>query len=271
MKITNNPNGNSFSDNGFVKLKNKDWLDKQRVAGKITAGALSLLEKEVKNKTSLSLIQLNQLAEEYILDNHCIPTFKNYKGFPAGVCISVNYQLVHGIPSNYKLEEGDVVKFDLGATYKGAIADSAITCIYGTPKNKKHVDLINATKKALYAGIESISVGKRLGVIGNAIYKSVKRNGFNVITKYGGHGLDEGKPHAQPFVHNKSNPDDGIRIKEGLTIAIEPMLVFYNTDTRTLSDGWTVVTSDIGTHAEHTIFVHENYVEIITRREGELE
>lgn len=258
--------GNSFSLNGLVKLKNSDWLEKQRFAGKIAAQTLLLLEQLVKEKTTKSLIELNNIAEEFIVQNKCLPTFKNYKGFPAGVCISVNKQLVHGIPTDYKLQEGDVVSFDLGTTFEGAIADTAITRIYGEPKSERHVSLIKATEVALMSGINAIQVGKKIGCIGYAIFKSSKNSGFSTITKYGGHGLDWDVPHAAPFIANKSELDEGIRIQSGLSIAIEPMLTIGSTETRTSSDGWTVLTNDIGAHAEHSIFVHEDHVEIITDR-----
>lgn len=255
-----------FGSNNLIDLKDNSWLEKQRIAGKIAAKTLVMLETLVSEKTNKSLIELNNLAEEYILQSGGKPTFKGYKGFPSGVCISVNKQLVHGIPTDYFLQDGDVVSFDLGVTFEGAIADSAITCIYGNPKHESHIKLINATNEALMAGINSIAVGKRLGVIGNSISKCAKSHGFGIITQYGGHGLTWDTPHASPFVENKSELESGIRIQPGLAIAIEPMLVIGSTETRTLSDGWTVVTNDIGAHAEHSIFVHEDRVEIITDR-----
>jgi len=258
----------SFSTNGFIKLKNQDWLGRQRVAGRIAAQTLIGLQKQVQNKTTQSLLELNEAAEKFITDAGGTPTFKGYKGFPAGVCISVNKQLVHGIPTDYRLQDGDVVSFDLGVTIDGAIADTAITCIYGEPKSERHVSLIQATEESLMKGIEAIAVGKKLGCIGNAIYRCARGHGFSVITKYGGHGLDWNYPHAAPFVENKSDPEDGFRIQPGLAIAIEPMLVTGSTDTRVLDDGWTVVTNDIGAHFEHSIFVHPDRVEILTDRRG---
>jgi methionyl aminopeptidase len=257
---------NSFSSNIFVDLKNQDWLEKQRKAGKIAAQTLQLLQKLVSDKTEKSLIELNNIAEEYIIQAGGSLTFKGYKGFPAGVCISVNKELVHGIPKDYKLQDGDVVSFDLGVTVEGAIADSAITCIYGPPKSEKHVTLLKACEESLMAGIKAIQIGKNLGVIGNAISKCAKNYGFGVINQYGGHGLSWNTAHAPPFVENKSDPNVGIRIQPGLAIAIEPMFVIGSTDTRVLGDGWTVVTNDIGAHWEHSVFVHENHVEIITDR-----
>jgi methionyl aminopeptidase len=258
----------TFGANSVIHLKDDDWLFKQRIAGQVVAKTLKLLENLVLSKSTKSMLELNALAEEFIYFNKCTPTFKNYKGFPAGVCISINKQLVHGIPTDYVLQEGDVVSFDLGATYEGAIADSALTCIYGEPKSSEHVRLIQATEESLMKGIESIKIGNRLGCIGNAIYKCAKYHGFGLVSNYGGHGLHWDAPHAAPFVANKAEINEGIRISEGLSIAIEPMLTIGAPNTRVLDDGWTVVTNDIGAHAEHSVFIHKDSVEIITDRSG---
>lgn len=260
---------NLLDTSGFFKLKGQDWLDKQRVAGKIAAETLVLLKQTLEsNNRPLSLIELNEIGENYITSKGGSCTFKGYKGFPAGVCISVNKQLVHGIPSDYKLQEGDVVSFDLGVTVEGAIADTAITCIYGEPKSERHTQLVKATEESLMRGIEAVGVGKHLGAIGYAVNRCAKNYGLNVIHNYGGHGLDWDVPHAAPFVANKADVNDGIRIQAGLAIAIEPMLVLGTTMTKVLDDGWTVVTDDIGAHFEHSIYVHEDRVEIITDRSG---
>lgn len=256
-----------FGKNGFFTLKNEDWLKKQRIAGKVVASSLNQLKEFVAQKTTLSMLELSKIIDKFIVSEGCTPTFKNYKGFPEAVCISINNQLVHGIPTDYRLQEGDVVSFDLGATYEGAIADSALTCIYGEPKKYEHVKLVKATEEALMRGIEAIAVGKNLGCIGHAVHKSAKCNGFNVIEDYGGHGLDWNCPHASPFVANKSDINDGIRIQSGLTIAIEPMLVPGSTNSWTDRDKWTVMTNDIGAHFEHTIYIHEDHTEIITKRD----
>lgn len=255
-----------FNENSLVRLKDNDWLDKQREAGKIAGNALCALQGFVTEKCTHTLSQLNAITENFIIAQGGIPTFKNYKGFPAGVCISVNKQLVHGIPTDYVLQEGDLVSFDLGVTIDGAIADTAITCIYGEPKSEKHVQLLRDTEEALMQGIRAIGVGKRLGVIGQAIYKYAHPRGYGVINNYGGHGLDWDVPHAAPFVENKSDSTRGIRIQPGLAIAIEPMLTLGSTSTSTASDGWTVATPDLSAHFEHSIFVHEDHIEIITDR-----
>lgn len=257
-----------FSDNSLIRLKGQDWLEKQRVAGRVAAETLLLLANAVKTGQQLNLLQLNQIAEEYITKHtDCTCTFKGYKGFPAGVCISVNKELVHGIPKDYDLQDGDLVSFDLGVTYKGAIADTALTVLVGPQDaNSKQWKLLDATYQSLMAGIYAIKVGSRLGVIGEAISKYAKATGFGLINNYGGHGLDWNTPHAPPFVENKSDSGRGIRITPGLAIAIEPMLVLGSTTTTTLSDGWTVATPDLGAHFEHSVFVHEDHIEIITDR-----
>jgi len=258
---------------GFFKLKDAQWLENQRVAGKVVAQALMLLENEVKNKTKLTTLELSRLAENFILSKDCLCTFKNYKGFPEAVCISVNKQLVHGIPDNYTLQEGDVIKFDLGATYKNAIADSALTCIYGEPIKSEHIKLIESTEEALLKGIKSIDMDCQIGSIGHAINKSAKNNGFNIINNYGGHGIcnhedGSGMPHAPPFVANKANTNEGIRFAPGLVLAIEPLLCIGSPETKTSNDKWTVTTEGINAHFEHSVFIHEDHVEIITWREG---
>lgn len=265
--MRNNVNGGAFATSGYFNLKGQDWLEKQRVAGKVVADSLSILQSLVEQGTSKSTLDLNKTIEDYIQDHGCTATFKGYKGFPAGVCISVNKELVHGIPKDYHFQEGDVISFDLGATYEGAIADSALTCIYGKPKSERHIQLLKATEEALMAGIAAVKIGDHLGVIGNAIHNVAKKYKFASVTQYGGHGLDWDTPHASPFVCNKAEITEGIRIQPGLAIAIEPMFVIGSATTHVSNDGWTVMTNDIGAHFEHSIFVHEDgSVEIITSR-----
>lgn len=254
-----------FYNSNLVTLKNKNWFERQQVAGSCVSKTIKSLCDIVKSKPNkLTLKDLEKEAESIILSEKCTPTFKGYKGFPGTICLSVNEQLVHGIPSDYQLTEGDVLKIDLGATYQGAIADSATTVIFGTPKSPIHVELIQACKDALRKGIEAIQVGKKIGAIGFAIDKFAKTTPFGLVTVYGGHGIDENVPHAPPFVPNKSSPSEGVRIQPGMTIAIEPMLVVGQPQTKVLKDGWTVMTPGIGVHTEHTIFVGEDKVYIMT-------
>lgn len=272
MKILGSTS-NSFATNGFCILHDEKWLERQRIAGKVAAQTLSLLEKLVKEKTTKSLLELDKIAEEFIINNGCSATFHGYKGFPNSVCMSVDsgnkHAMVHGIPFDYKLQEGDLISFDLGATYEGAIGDTAITCIYGNPISEQHVKLISDTKNALIKGIESIVVGKKIGIIGNTIYKFLSSKGYGVIHNYGGHSLTYDTPHTFPFVANKSSIDEGIRIQSGMTLAIEPMACLNGSvKTWVGDDGWTVYSENISCHEEHTIFIHEDRVEILTNREG---
>jgi methionyl aminopeptidase len=263
---------NNWDSSTYVPLLGQDWLAKQRIAGKIVASALSQLQWYVENRTFHSMATLNEVIENFIVSQGAFPTFKGYKkigapDFPAGVCISLNQELVHGIPKDTVLCDGDVVSFDLGATYQGAIADSAVTLIFGEPREARHADLVRGTEEALMAAIGSIEVGKHLGCIGHTINKYAKDHGFGVITNYGGHGITWNQAHAQPFVANKADPNEGIRIQSGLVIAIEPLFVLgSSTRTRTLEDGWTVICDDYTSHAEHTVYVHNDHVEIITER-----
>ena len=250
----------------FVKLKDDQWLHKQKHAGRCVGHILKNCRKLIEAKTpNLSLKDLEQHALQYMKLMECTPTFQSYKGFPSAICTSVNKQVVHGIVTDYVLQNGDIVTVDLGATYEGVIADAAYTRVYGEPKSKEITRMLDTCKGALKAGIKAVKVGNRLGAVGDAIHKYTKDSGFGLITEYGGHGIDLDIPHAQPFVANRAHKNEGIRIQPGLTIAIEPMLVMGETKSRVLEDGWTVVTGGLNCHYEHTVFVEdENTVHIVT-------
>ena len=250
----------------LIPLHNQTWLSNQKVAGKCVASILKSINNLISQKTpNLNLLDLEQEAYKQLKEFNCEPTFLGYKGFPSCICISVNKELVHGIPKNYIIKEGDIIKFDLGATFNGAIADAAATAIYGKEKSIFHKEMVETCREALLNAIKVISVGKQLGVIGNAISKTVKKGPFGLVTEYGGHGLDVNNPHALPFVPNKSQPNEGPRFQNGMTIAIEPMFVLGSTvETKVDSDGWTVIANDVTSHFEHTIFVEDNKVLIIT-------
>lgn len=256
----------SFEESAFVILKNDKWLIDQKKAGTCVANVLKTLNNMIVSHTpTLTLKMLEQEANRQIIEAGCTATFQGYKGFPGVICLSVNNQLVHGIPSDYQLQDGDVVKFDLGATYNGAIADAAATAIYGNAKSIQHIELINVCKGALNHAIQSIKVGKQLGCIGYAISKYVaSKSRFGLITKYGGHGIDKDTPHAPPFVANKAQYNEGVRIQPGMTLAIEPMIVIGEPQTKVEKDGWTVTTPGIGAHFEHSIFVDVDKVHILT-------
>lgn len=257
MRVTNN---NQNTTNDYCVIQNLEWFENQKISGKIVAKSLQMCEDLAK---SFSCLEISKKIEEFILDNNCVPTFKNYEGFPEALCVSINNELVHGIPKNIHLKEGDVVSFDVGATYNGAIADAAITIIVGENKKAKH--LVETTKLALMESIKQISTNSRLGIIGETIYKVGSRNNLQVVNKYGGHFLDINKPHASPFISNKDNKQNGIRFQNGMSFAIEPLFCLgFSNETKTLEDKWTVVTNDLSAHFEHTIFIKDDKPIIMT-------
>lgn len=267
MKNFNKQDTWNPANSNIIKLQDFSFLENLRIAGKIAAQALLLCRKLAEQQTNI--LQIEKTVAQFILDSHGELTFKNYKGFPGDFCISINNILVHGIPYDYVPQDGDILKFDLGVTYHGAIADSAISLTFGTPKSKEYSDLLDDTKNALFKSISNIKVGDRLGVIGNTIYNTLKHK-YKVIENYGGHGISMenniGIPHAPPFVANKAKSNEGIRIVSGMVLAIEPMALLpqFSTKTITLKDGWSVQTEGCGSHFEETIYVHSDYVEIIT-------
>lgn len=247
----------------IITLKDENWICRQRVAGKCVKECLEFANDKILN-SSLSTLEISQQCYQIMLKHNCEPTFFNYKGFPGYCCISINKELVHGIPKDIVPQEGDVVKVDLGATYQGAIADAAITVIKGKAKLISHIDMVNTCKMALENAINNIKLPCRLGIIGNSINYIVKKTKFGLITDYGGHGIEENTPHGSPFVSNKASKDEGVRLQPGMTLAIEPMVVHGETKNWVGSDGWTVFTNDVGSHFEKTIFIHADHVEVVT-------
>ena len=254
----------------FISLKDDEYFEKLKFSGMVAAKCLKIFKHLVDVKTpNLNLLDIEAECVKIIAKHDCYPTFKGYNGFPGNVCLSVNKALVHGIPVDYVLKDGDVVTLDLGVhTECGVIADAAVSAIYGEPKHPDHPRMLSCCKVALQKAVEAIKVGKQLGCIGNAIYHHVKSSGFKLIVDYGGHGIDRHKPHSQPFVPNKSKINEGIRIQSGLSIAIEPMLVIGSNKTNRLSDNWTVEAKDIACHWEHSVFVKEDGAHIMTNWEN---
>jgi len=248
----------------FIILKNQNWLNNQKHAGRCAANILkSCGELISSNIPNTSLKDLENIAFNLFKAYDCLATFLNYNGFPNSICVSVNKVLVHGIVSDYILQPGDVLSVDVGATFQGSIADAARTWIYGEPISQMHVELLEVCKKALNAGQEAVRVGNRIGAIGYAINKVASKSPFGLITEYTGHGIGPDL-HENPYVLNKSLPNEGIRIINGLSIAIEPMLVIGQPITKVGPDGWGVFTPDVGCHFENSITVFENKIHIIT-------
>ncbi len=260
----------------IIPLHDTAWYERQKIAGQCVAKCLKTTKQIVQefgvSCSKLTGKDLEQICHNIFLEYNCQPTFLNYKGFPGKICLSRNKELVHGIPKDEFFQIGDVIKIDLGATFEGAIADAALTVIYGLPKDRSHQELINLCQKSLSQGISAVQIGKKLGVIGNAVYQTVRRqNRFSLVTRYGGHGLDYNRPHAPPFVSNKTQSNEGPIIQAEMSLAIEPMLVLGDNFTRVSEkDGWTVLTNGIGAHFEHTIFIHhDGKIEIMTEWEKE--
>lgn len=238
----------------FVKLKDSDWLARQKTAGQALSFVLKEFVRMMKTEATMSTKDIESMAVDHIESIGATPTFFNYRGFPGKICASVNRDVVHGIPNDVQLKQGDIVTIDLGVTYEHAIADAAYTFIYGKPKNDKIVEMLICCQEMLYAGIEQFFVGNRLGAIGHAISQRAKESKFGSVTEYGGHGIDEDRLHASPFVANHGDPDSGIIIRPGMSIAIEPMLVLTKpAKTRIKKDKWTIEARDLSAHFEHSI------------------
>lgn len=215
-------------------------------------------------KPGVKTKEIDQAAEAFILSKGGKPSFKGYSGYPATLCISVNNQVVHGIPSDYTLKSGDILTVDGGVKYKGYHSDMAYTfMVENVHPNIKR--LVEITKECLYKGIEQARPGKKIGDIGNAIQKHAENNGFSVVRELVGHGIGKSL-HEEPQVPNYGKAGKGIELKEGMTIAIEPMINMGKKDVYQLKDGWTIVTKDLlpSAHFEHTVAILKDKTEILT-------
>lgn len=245
----------------MIVIKSDREIELMKHAGHINY----LAHKEVAKhlKVGVSTSKLNKIADKFIRDNDCIPSFLNYEGYPASICISINDEVVHGIPSSRVIKDGDVVSIDIGVCYKGYHSDSANTYIVGK-QTKEVEDLVNNTKNALYEGLSAIKKGVLLSDIGMRIEDYAKRNNLGVIEELVGHGVGT-SIHEEPDVPNyyvKTN----IRLKKGMVLAIEPMLTLGKRYIYMEDDDWTIKTEDglPSAHFEHTIVVTDNGYEILT-------
>lgn len=238
-----------------------------RESGRIVARVLRELSAMIG--PGVTTRELDLAAERMIRDAGAIPTFKGYGGFPASICTSINEQVVHGIPGKRRLEEGDIIGIDCGATYRGYVADAAVTVPVG--KVGEEINrLLAVTRESLYAAIEKCHIGNRLGDVCNAVQSYVEPLGYSVVRNYCGHGIGRAM-HEEPQVPNYGQPGTGKGLKEGWVIAIEPMINLGNCDVRVLDDGWTVVTVDglPSAHFEHTVAVTENGPDVLTAVAGD--
>ena len=241
----------------MIKLKNSEQLALMKEAGRITAEALYLAGEAVKE--GVSTLMLDKIVRSHIENQGAKPSFLGYAGFPGSACISINEEVIHGIPSANKiLKEGDIVKIDVGAFYKGFHGDSARTYAVGKI-SKDAAKLIEVTKQSFYNGVEKAVIGNRIGDIGSAIEAYVVENGFSVVRNYVGHGVGH-ELHEDPEVPNYGVAGRGARLCAGMTLAIEPMVNAGTHAVRVLKDDWTVVTADgkLSAHYENTIAITEN-------------
>ena len=247
----------------MIELKNSSQLKDMREAGRITAQALLVAEEAVRE--GISTKELDTKIRHFIEKCGAKPSFLGLYGFPGSACISVNDQVIHGIPSpDVKLKDGDIVKVDVGAFYRGFHGDSARTYPVGKISDET-ARLIEATKLAFYRGFEAVKEGNRIGDIGHAVESCVKGYGYSVVRRYVGHGVGHDL-HEAPDVPNYGTEGRGVRLCRGMVIAIEPMVNVGTGDVKELSDGWTVLTADgkLSAHYENTILITDGEPEILT-------
>ena len=247
-----------------MTIKNEDEIRRMDEAGQIVALVHARIERAIA--PGVSTAELDAIARETLDESGAVSSFLGYHGFPAHICASVNDEIVHGIPGNRRLREGDVVSIDVGAILAGYHGDSAWT--YGVGQvSQEAAALLRDTEEALYLAVDQAMSGNRLGAIGHAVETHAHRLGRGVVRNYGGHGIGR-QMHEDPHVPNVGRPDRGVVLRTGLTLAIEPMLTLGSEDTITLSDGWTVVTDDgsLAAHFEHTVAVAPERGRVLTRR-----
>ena len=248
----------------MITIKNKEQIAKMRDAGKIVAEVLALMKEHVE--PGVSTWELDEIAENYIRKCGAVPTFLGYGGFPASICASINEQVVHGIPNrNCILNEGDIFSIDVGATFRGYVGDAARTFPVGKISDE-NARLIEVTRQSFYEGLAHAKKGNRLGDISNAIQRYVEKNGYSVIRDLVGHGVGENM-HEDPMVPNYGKKGRGIKLCEGLTIAVEPMVAAGHYALEQLADNWTYVTRDgsMAAHYENTFAITDGEPEILTR------
>jgi len=234
-----------------------------REAGRIVAVVLAELSQKIK--PGITTAHLDKIAVDIIRKHNARPTFKGYRDFPANITTCINEELVHGIPNRKRfLKEGDIVSIDCGVTYKGWIGDAAITAPVGqiSPKAQK---LLDVTEQSLYEGIKQAKVGNRAGDVSAAIQAYIEKYGYGVVKEYTGHGVGRDM-HEDPQVPNFGKRRKGVKLRKGMTIALEPMVNMGVAETRVLNDNWTVVTEDgkLSAHFEHTIAIMNGETQILT-------
>lgn len=245
-----------------IHYKSNEELDIIRESGIILGKAHAEISKIIR--PGVKTIELDKIAYQFIADNGGTPSFKGYNGFPSTLCISVNEIVVHGFPSEYELNDGDIISVDCGVKYEGFHSDSAYTYPVGNVKEEV-LKLLRITKESLYKGIEQAVVGNRMGDISFSIQSFVEKEGYSVVRELVGHGLGKNL-HEKPEVPNYGNRGKGLKLEENLVIAIEPMVNLGKKNVVQENDGWTIRTSDKmpSAHFEHTVAVKKGKPEILT-------
>lgn len=246
----------------MISIKSQREIEQMRRAGKITAAARSIAREMVA--PGVTTQEINKKVHQFITKSGAVPSFYKYNGFPASACISVNDEVIHGIPGRRKINEGDVVSVDLGAYIGGYHGDCACTVIAGEGSDEAK-KLIEVTRQSFYEGIKFARQGYRVTDISSAIQEYVESHGFSVVRDYVGHGIGE-KLHEAPEVPNFGQPGHGPRLQKGMTIAVEPMVNVGGAGIRVLGDNWTVVTYDgsLSAHYENTVLITDGEPEILT-------
>jgi methionyl aminopeptidase len=246
----------------MIIIKSPREIEQLKRSNAIVAEVFEKLKGMIQ--PGITTIELDQIAEEYILSKGGRPAFKGYRGFPATLCISINEEVVHGIPGQRRLKEGDIVSLDVGVNFVGYFGDSAITLPVGEVDSEGK-RLLEVTKEALSIGIEKAKIGNRLFDISYAIQRWVESHGFSVVRDFVGHGIGK-ELHEEPQIPNFGAPHQGPRLEKGMVFALEPMVNEGTYEVRVLSDGWTVVTADgkRSAHFEHTITITDDGAEILS-------
>lgn len=247
----------------MIELKSARDREKMRRAGRVVAEVLQLLRQAVH--AGMQTRDLDVIADREIKNRGGIPVFKGYHGYPASVCVSLNDQVVHGIPGSRVIQSGDLVSIDLGAVVDGFVGDAAFSMFVDQAPDERASELLRVTEESLHKGIAAATAGGRLGDIGAAVQQHVESHGFSVVRDFVGHGVGR-QMHEEPQVPNYGTAGRGLLLKPGLAIAIEPMVNAGGYHVDVGDDGWTVTTRDhsLSAHFEHTIFIAEDGPEILT-------